>query len=159
MGTGEFLGPPDKMQWGGGERITCDGLVFRPGGSILSVSQATETGIEPRPVTFKPPKCLNLILFIFFQPRIPPPDYKLPPEKLGYLRHVTPGPKQVMPDNFHVENIHLRHAYRPSPSQSELPRYSHLLRKTGRRGELGIEDDDDSDVTRISFDVPLIRVT
>ncbi|XP_078345595.1 myosin-IIIb-like isoform X2 [Oculina patagonica] len=92
-------------------------------------------------------------------PPIPPPDYKLPPEKLGYLRHVTPGPKQVMPDNYHMENVHLRHAYRPSTSQSEMPRYSHLLRKTGRRGELGIEDDEDSDVTRIHFNVPLIGVS
>jgi len=92
-------------------------------------------------------------------PRIPPPDYKLPPEKLGYLRHVTPGPKQVMPDNFHVENIHLRHAYRPSSSHSEVPRYAHLLRKTGRRGELGIQDDEESDVTRVCFNVPLVGVT
>ena len=95
----------------------------------------------------------------FFQPRIPPPDYKLPPEKLGYLRHVTPGPKQVMPDNFHVENIHLRHAYRPSSSKSQVPRYAHLLRKTGKRGELGIEDDEESDVTRICFNVALVGVT
>jgi len=102
---------------------------------------------------------LNLLLCITFQPHIPPPDYKLPPEKLGYLRHVTPAPKQAMPDNFHVESIHLRHAYRPSSSQSEKPRYAHLLRKTGRRGELGIEDDDDSDVTRICFNVPLVGVT
>lgn len=72
---------------------------------------------------------------------------------------MTPGPKQVMPDNFHVESIHLRHAYRPSSSQSEVPRYAHLLRKTGRRGELGIEDDEESDVTRICFNVPLVGVT
>ena len=96
---------------------------------------------------------------IFFQPRIPPPDYKLPPEKLGYLRHMTLGPKQVMPDNFHVESIHLRHAYRPRSSHFEVPRYAHLLRKTGKRGELGIDDDEDSDVTRISFNVPLVGVT
>lgn len=104
-------------------------------------------------------KCLNLVLFIFFQPRIPPPDYKLPPEKLGYLRHVTPGPKQVIPDNFHVESVNLRHAYRRHSSQSEKPRYAHLLRKTGKRGELGIEDDNESDVTQICFNVPLVGVT
>lgn len=92
-------------------------------------------------------------------PRIPPPDYKLPPEKLGYLRHVTPAPKQVIPDNFHVESVHLRHAYPPNSSQSEKPRYAHLLRKTGKRGELGINDDDDSEVTRVCFNVPLVGVT
>lgn len=98
---------------------------------------------------------------ISFQPRIPPPDYKLPREKLGYLRHVTPGPKRVLPENFHVEDINLRHIYRSNPSTpTQTPRYSHLLRKTGKRGELGIGDDDDnSDVTRISFNVPLIGVT
>lgn len=41
----------------------------------------------------------------------------------------------------------------------EQPRYSHLLRKTGRREELGIQEDDDSDVTRISFNVPLVGVS
>lgn len=94
-------------------------------------------------------------------PRIPPPDYKLPREKLGYLRHVTPGPKRVLPENFQVEDINLRHIYRSNPSTpTQTPRYSHLLRKTGKRGELGIADDDDnSDVTRISFNVPLIGVT
>ena len=102
----------------------------------------------------------SLLCSLFsFQPRIPPPDYKLPPEKLGYLRHVTPAPKQVIPDNFHVESVHLRHAYPPNSSQSEKPRYAHLLRKTGKRGELGIKDDDDSEVTRICFNVPLVGVT
>ncbi|XP_022785174.1 myosin-IIIb-like isoform X2 [Stylophora pistillata] len=94
-------------------------------------------------------------------PYIPPPDYKLPREKLGYLRHVTPGPTQVLPENFQVEDVNLRHIYRSgSSTPTQTPRYSHLLRKTGKRGELGIADDDDnSDVTRISFNVPLIGVT
>ena len=98
---------------------------------------------------------------ISFQPYIPPPDYKLPREKLGYLRHVTPGPTQVLPENFQVEDVNLRHIYRSgSATPTQTPRYSHLLRKTGKRGELGIADDDDnSDVTRISFNVPLIGVT
>lgn len=115
--------------------------------------------VESEPVEFLSSKCFTLVLFIFFQPRIPPPDYKPPPEKLGYLRHVTPAPKQVIPDNFHVESVHLRHAYPPNSSQSEKPRYAHLLRKTGKRGELGIKDDDDSEVTRICFNVPLVGVT
>lgn len=44
-------------------------------------------------------------------------------------------------------------------TKMEQPRYSHLLRKTGRREELGIKEDDDSDVTRISFNVPLVGVS
>ena len=98
----------------------------------------------------------------FFQPYIPPPDYKLPPEKRGYLRHVPPSPKQVRPENFHVESVHLRHSTSQrhnNRTPSEQPRYSHLLRKTGRRGELGIEEDDDSEVTRISFNVSLVGVS
>lgn len=100
---------------------------------------------------------------ILFQPYIPPPDYKLPAEKRGYLRHVTPKPKQLLPENFHVENVHLRHQFlkdnRRTQSREQPQGYSHLLRKTGRRGELGIQDDDDSDVTRISFNVPLMGVS
>lgn len=96
-------------------------------------------------------------------PYIPPPDYKLPAEKRGYLRHVTPKPKQLLPENFHVENVHLRHQFlkdnRRTQSREQPQGYSHLLRKTGRRGELGIQDDDDSDVTRISFNVPLMGVS
>ena len=75
--------------------------------ALFPIARATETGIEPESVElfFIMPQFHPLFSFI------PPPDYKLPPEKLGYLRHMTPGPKQVMPDNFHVESIHLRHAY------------------------------------------------
>jgi len=94
-------------------------------------------------------------------PYIPPPDCKLPPEKLGYLRHITPEPKQAPSENFHVENVLLKHRTHrgTSRTQSDVPQYSHVLRKTGRRGELGIDDDDDSDVTRIPFNVPLIGVS
>lgn len=119
----------------------------------------SHTSFETRLLSLRLQYASLLSSLFSFQPRIPPPDYKLPPEKLGYLRHVTPGPKQVMPDNFHVENIHLRHAYRPSSSHSEVPRYAHLLRKTGRRGELGIQDDEESEVTRVCFNVPLVGVT
>lgn len=94
-------------------------------------------------------------------PYIPPPDYKLPPEKRGYLRHVAPELKQASAVNFHVEGVHLKHLTQRSSGRTQLeqPRYSHLLRKTGRRGELGIEEEDDSDVTRISFNVPLVGVS
>lgn len=96
-------------------------------------------------------------------PYIPPADYKLPPEKRGYLRHVTPERKQALPENFHVENVHLKHrslkGARSYSGEDPPQRYSHLLRKTGRRGELGIEDNDDSEVTRISFNVPLVGVS
>ena len=96
-----------------------------------------------------------------FQPYIPPPDYKLPPEKRGYLRHVAVEPKHVQRENFQVESVHLKHrTQKPiNKTQSQPLQYSHLLRKTGRRGELGIEDEDDSDVTRISFNVPLVGVS
>lgn len=98
---------------------------------------------------------------VFFQPYIPPPDYKLPPEKRGYLRHVTPETKQTRTENFQFESVHLKHPMQKptNGTQMEQPRYSHLLRKTGRREELGIQDDDDSDVTRISFNVPLVGVS
>ena len=100
---------------------------------------------------------------ILFQPYIPPADYKLPPEKRGYLRHVTPERKQALPENFHVENVHLKHrslkGARSYSGEDPPQRYSHLLRKTGRRGELGIEDNDDSEVTRVSFNVPLVGVS
>ena len=103
----------------------------------------------------------NNKLAFFPQPYIPPPDYKLPPEKRGYLRHVAPELKQASAVNFHVEGVHLKHLTQRSSGRTQLeqPRYSHLLRKTGRRGELGIEEEDDSDVTRISFNVPLVGVS
>ncbi|XP_044183508.1 myosin-IIIb-like isoform X2 [Acropora millepora] len=94
-------------------------------------------------------------------PYIPPPDYKLPPEKRGYLRHVNPEPKQTPTEMFQFESVHLKQPMqRPTNrTKMEQPRYSHLLRKTGRREELGIQEDDDSDVTRISFNVPLVGVS
>lgn len=67
----------------------------------------------------------------------------------------------MTPENFHVESVHLKHrTHKPiNQTQSQPLQYSHLLRKTGRRGELGIEDEDGSDVTRISFNVPLVGVS